>query len=30
MITIDCADPQRLAAFWSAVLDTPVERDLAD
>jgi catechol 2,3-dioxygenase-like lactoylglutathione lyase family enzyme len=30
MITIDCADPQRLAAFWSAVLDTPVERDLGD
>jgi len=24
MITIDCADPARLASFWSAVLDIPV------
>lgn len=23
-ITIDCADPARLASFWSAVLDIPV------
>jgi hypothetical protein len=30
MITIDCTDPQRLASFWSAVLETPVERDLGD
>jgi len=30
MITIDSADPQRLAAFWSTVLDAPVERDLGD
>ena len=30
MITIDCTDPQSLAACWSAVLDTPVERDIGD
>jgi predicted enzyme related to lactoylglutathione lyase len=23
-VTIDCADPAGLAAFWSALLDTPV------
>lgn len=23
-VTLDCADPQRLAVFWSALLGTPV------
>jgi catechol 2,3-dioxygenase-like lactoylglutathione lyase family enzyme len=30
MVTIDCADPQRLAAFWSAALGVPVQADYAD
>lgn len=30
MVTIDCEDPQRLGAFWSAVLGLPVETDLGD
>lgn len=30
MITIDCVDPQGLAAFWSAVLEVSVERDVGD
>lgn len=29
-ITIDCADPQRLGAFWSAVLGTPVQASSED
>ncbi len=27
MVTIDCADPQKLAAFWSAAVDTAVAQD---
>ena len=30
MVTIDCADPQRLAAFWSAALGVPVQAGYAD
>jgi predicted enzyme related to lactoylglutathione lyase len=30
MVTIDCADPQALGAFWSAALDLPVARDIGD
>jgi predicted enzyme related to lactoylglutathione lyase len=26
-ITVDCADPERLAAFWSALLDRPVSKE---
>lgn len=29
-ITIDCVDPQRLGAFWSAVLDAPIQGSSAD
>jgi hypothetical protein len=27
MVTTDCADPQRLAAFWAGALDTTVSGD---
>jgi catechol 2,3-dioxygenase-like lactoylglutathione lyase family enzyme len=30
MVTIDCADPQALGAFWSAALDLPVATDVGD
>jgi catechol 2,3-dioxygenase-like lactoylglutathione lyase family enzyme len=30
MVTIDCADPQRLAAFWSAALGVGVQADIGD
>jgi predicted enzyme related to lactoylglutathione lyase len=30
MVTIDCADPQALGAFWSAALDLPVANDIGD
>jgi predicted enzyme related to lactoylglutathione lyase len=30
MVTIDCADPQALGAFWSAALDLPVATDIGD
>jgi catechol 2,3-dioxygenase-like lactoylglutathione lyase family enzyme len=30
MVTIDCADPQRLGAFWSAALGLPVANDIGD
>ncbi|KNX38405.1 VOC family protein [Luteipulveratus halotolerans] len=26
-VTIDCADPARLAAFWSALLDRPLTQE---
>ncbi len=26
-LCIDCADPRRLAAFWAAVLDWPIEEE---
>ena len=29
-ITIDCADPARLAVFWSALLETPVGDSMDD
>ena len=29
-ITVDCADPARLAAFWSALLETPVGDSMDD
>ena len=29
-ITIDCTDPMRLAAFWSALLETPVGDTMDD
>jgi predicted enzyme related to lactoylglutathione lyase len=29
-ITIDCADPARLASFWSALLDTAIIREHGD
>ena len=29
-ITIDCADPARLAAFWSSLLDTGVGESMDD
>jgi catechol 2,3-dioxygenase-like lactoylglutathione lyase family enzyme len=29
-ITIDCADPERLAGFWSAALGTPVQGAFGD
>jgi catechol 2,3-dioxygenase-like lactoylglutathione lyase family enzyme len=29
-ITIDCADPQRMAEFWSAALGAPVEGAFGD
>ncbi|HWN35362.1 MAG TPA: VOC family protein [Pseudonocardia sp.] len=30
MVTFDCADPQRLAEFWSAALGTKVDGDYGD
>lgn len=27
MVTVDCRDPQQLAAFWCGVLDTEVQAD---
>jgi predicted enzyme related to lactoylglutathione lyase len=30
MVTIDCADPQKLAAFWSAALRTSVAGDYGE
>jgi predicted enzyme related to lactoylglutathione lyase len=30
MVTIDCADPQAVASFWSAALDLPVATDIGD
>ena len=30
MVTIDCADPQRLGAFWSSALGVPVANDIGD
>ncbi|WP_323805800.1 VOC family protein [Mycolicibacterium sphagni] len=27
-LTIDCVDPDRLAAFWGALLDRDIERGL--
>ncbi len=30
MITIDCADPKRLAEFWTAALGTTVAQDHGD
>ncbi len=30
MVTIDCADPQRLGEFWAAALGTPVQADYGD
>jgi predicted enzyme related to lactoylglutathione lyase len=30
MVTFDCADPRRLAAFWAAALDTKVAGDYGD
>jgi catechol 2,3-dioxygenase-like lactoylglutathione lyase family enzyme len=30
MVTIDCADPQQLAAFWSAALGVAVQADDGD
>jgi predicted enzyme related to lactoylglutathione lyase len=30
MITIDCADPQRLAVFWTATMGTSVDADYGD
>jgi predicted enzyme related to lactoylglutathione lyase len=27
-ITVDCVDPQRLAEFWSALLDRPISESL--
>lgn len=29
-ITVDCADPARLASFWSALLNRPVSDEHAD
>jgi len=29
-ITIDCADPERLALFWSALLDLPITSEHDD
>ena len=29
-VTIDAADPARLAAFWTALLDTEIEAELDD
>lgn len=29
-VTLDCADPQRLAVFWSALLGTPVGESMDD
>jgi predicted enzyme related to lactoylglutathione lyase len=30
MVTFDCADPKRLAAFWSAALETTIVGDYGD
>ena len=30
MVTIDCADPQKLAEFWSAALGVGVQGDIGD
>ncbi len=30
MVTIDCAEPRQLAAFWSEALDVPVQGDYGD
>ncbi|MGQ0482145.1 MAG: VOC family protein [Pseudonocardia sp.] len=30
MVTFDCADPARLAAFWAAALDTTVAGDYGE
>ena len=30
MVTIDCADPQKLAGFWSAALHTSVSGDYGE
>jgi predicted enzyme related to lactoylglutathione lyase len=30
MVTFDCADPKRLAAFWSAPLETTIVGDYGD
>ena len=30
MVTIDCADPQKLAEFWSAALGVGVQADIGD
>src|SRR6266567_6609349 len=30
MVTIDCTDPQQLAAFWSAALGAAVQGDYGD
>ena len=30
MVTIDCSDPQSLAGFWTAALDTTVAGDYGD
>ncbi|QWF83065.1 VOC family protein [Amycolatopsis sp. CA-230715] len=30
MITIDCADPQRLAAFWADALGTEISHDYGE
>jgi catechol 2,3-dioxygenase-like lactoylglutathione lyase family enzyme len=30
MVTIDCADPQRLAQFWTAALGVEVQGDFGD
>jgi catechol 2,3-dioxygenase-like lactoylglutathione lyase family enzyme len=30
MVTIDCAEPQRLAAFWSEVLGVSIQQDYGD
>jgi catechol 2,3-dioxygenase-like lactoylglutathione lyase family enzyme len=30
MVTIDCAEPQKLAEFWAAALGVPVQGDYGD
>ncbi len=30
MVTIDCAEPRQLAAFWLEALDVPVQGDYGD
>lgn len=29
-VTFDCADPQRVAGFWSSVLETPVDEGASE
>jgi predicted enzyme related to lactoylglutathione lyase len=29
-VTLDCADPRQVAAFWSAALDRPIDDDASD